>query len=139
MGGRAGGASVGMGSRSSGPISNIITRTNDDGIYVDAFDNAYSGIDEDYSISMDYGDMEKTFSDLGQTETVDVDNIVSPQATLDSKTVSKYMKTKNFDGAYGVKFQGSDEVMVVDGNHRIGAAMKSGKSTVKMKVITIES
>ena len=137
MGGRAGGSGTGFGSRSSGPISNVISRTNDDGVYIDAFDNAYSDVDEDYSISMDYGDMEKTFSELGQTETVNVDNIVSPQATLDSKTVSKYMKTKKFDGAYGVKFQGSDEVMVVDGNHRIGAAMKSGKSTVKMKVITI--
>lgn len=136
MGTRAGGG-AGFGSRSGGPISNIISRTNDDGVYIDAFDNAYSDVDEDYSISMDYGDMEKTFSELGQTETVNVDNIVSPQATLDSKTVSKYMKTKKFDGAYGVKFQGSDEVMVVDGNHRIGAAMKSGKSTVKMKVITI--
>lgn len=137
MGGRAGGTGTGFGSRSGGPISNVISRTNDDGVYIDAFDDAYSDVDEDYSISMDYGDMEKTFSELGQTETVDVDNIVSPQATLDSKTVSKYMKTKKFDGAYGVKFQGSDEVMVVDGNHRIGAAMKSGKSTVKMKVITI--
>lgn len=136
MGTRAGGG-AGFGSRSGGPISNVISRTNDDGVYIDAFDNAYSDVDEDYSISMDYGDMEKTFSELGQTETVNVDNIVSPQATLDSKTVSKYMKTKKFDGAYGVKFQGSDEVMVVDGNHRIGAAMKSGKSTVKMKVITI--
>ena len=122
-----------------GPISNVISRTNDDSVYVDAFDNAYSDVDEDYSISMDYGDMEKTFSDLGKTETVNVDNIVSPQTTLDSKTVSKYMKAKKFDGAYGVKFQGSDEVMVVDGNHRIGAAIKSGKSTVNMKVITIES
>ena len=128
MGTRAGGG-AGFGSRSGGPISNVISRTNDDGVYIDAFDNAYSDVDEDYSISMDYGDMEKTFSELGQTETVNVDNIVSPQATLDSKTVSKYMKTKKFDGAYGVKFQGSDEVMVVDGNHRIGAAMKSGKST----------
>lgn len=137
MGGRAGGSGTGFGSRSGGPISNVISRTNDDGVYIDAFDNAYSDVDEDYSISMDYGDIEKTFSELGQTETVNVDNIVSPQATLDSKTVSKYMKTKKFDGAYGVKFQGSDEVMVVDGNHRIGAAMKSGKSTVKMKVITI--
>ena len=137
MGGRAGGTGTGFGSRSGGPISNVISRTNDDGVYIDAFDNAYSDVDEDYSISMDYGDMEKTFSELGQTETVNVDNIVSPQATLDSKTVSKYMKTKKFDGAYGVKFQGSDEVMVVDGNHRIGAAIKSGKSTVNMKVITI--
>jgi hypothetical protein len=139
MGGRAGGSGTGFGSRSGGPISNVISRTNDDGIYVDAFDNAYSDIDEDYSISMDYGDMEKTFADLGKTETVNVDNIVSPQATLDSKTVNKYMKAKKFDGAYGVKFQGSDEVMVVDGNHRIGAAIKSGKSTVNMKVITIEN
>lgn len=137
MGGRAGGTGTGFGSRSGGPISNVISRTNDDGVYIDAFDNAYSDVDEDYSISMDYGDMEKTFAELGQTETVSVDNIVSPQATLDSKTVSKYMKTKKFDGAYGVKFQGSDEVMVVDGNHRIGAAIKSGKSTVNMKVITI--
>ena len=127
------------GGTGGGPINNFISRTNDDSIYVDAFDNQYSDVDEDYSISMDYGDMEKTFADLGKTETVNVDNIVSPQTTLDSKTVSKYMKAKKFDGAYGVKFQGSEEVMVVDGNHRIGAAMKSGKSSVKMKVITIES
>lgn len=120
-----------------GLIRNNITPTNDEGVYIDAFDNEYLDIDEDYSISIEYGDMEKTFSDLGRIETVDVNNIVSPQATLELNTVNKYIKTKNFDGAYGVKFQGSDEVMVVDGNHRISAAIKSGKNTVKMNVITI--
>ena len=119
-------------------IRNIITKTNDYNIYENAFNDAYSNIDEDYSISFDYGDIEKTFSDLGKTETVDVDYLVSPQTMVNSKTVNEYINAKNFNGSYGVKFQGNDEeVMVVDGNHKINAAIKSGESAVKMKVITI--
>jgi hypothetical protein len=137
MGTRAGGG-AGFGG-GGGEMRNFITRTNDAGIYEDAFDSAFSDLDEDYSISVDWGDMDKTFSDLGRSETVSVDDIVSPQETLNSKTVSKYMKTKKFDGAYGVRFEGDSQVMVTDGNHRIAAAMKSGKSSVNMKIITISN
>ena len=132
------------GTRVTGPasargenISNFISQTYDEETYTNAFDDQFQNIDEDYSVSFEYGNIERTFSELGKTESVSVDNIVSSQDYLDSAKLAEYVKSKKYDGAWGVRFAGSDEVLIRDGNHRIAAAMKNGVSTVNMKIITI--
>lgn len=74
----------------------------------------------------------------GSVEEIDPLIAVSYQEEVDEDYVDKIIESGNYDGILAIRFEdATDEVIIVDGNHRASAAIKAGVETVKMIVLTI--
>lgn len=70
-------------------------------------------------------------------EYVPIDLLVSPQEEVDKDRVDEIADSGYFDGAMGLRFKGNDEVCIVEGNHRVNAAIQSGKQQVLISIVSL--
>ena len=120
-------------------MKNLITHISEgeQDIFENAFYEKYGELDDDYSILVGYGDIDKTFKELGNEEYVNVNDIVSAQTEIDDDKLYEYVGSEVYDGGYGLRFNGDSEVMLLDGNHRVCAAICNDVDDVKMIIIEL--